>query len=403
MPWTLRMTLIAFAFAILPYIFIGLRMNNALGTLFPARKKQIKLSIYILFGFLNLLPVVVAGFYLTGNGDAFTHQNEINLTDVLFTFPFWAGFLAIFELFFYFLAIEIGQKLLKIFNRIKWLEWQKGLAWLKLILFAGFFVFVFWRIYFDTYTIRIDRHQVQIPGLPEEFNGLNLALVGDIQVDRFTQQKKIDQFYNRLDQIDPDMLFFAGDLVTRGTEFIDQGVKTMCATKASLARVACIGDHDVWADAGRISQGLAGCGWDFLNDQHKLIDFKGKKVLVTGITYVYSRRIPYENLEALLAAAPEADLKILLVHQPARIVIEAAVRHGYQIMLAGHTHGGQIVFRPFGFTLTPTMVENNYYTGFQQIGQMALFVTNGIGLTMMPLRYRAPAEIQQIVLTGQIE
>jgi predicted MPP superfamily phosphohydrolase len=140
------------------------------------------------------------------------------------------------------------------------------------------------------------------------------------------------------------------------------------------------------------------CGWQFLDNSHRVIRYNGKRILVTGVTYVYSRRINPGQLQSLIGSAPDADLKVLLVHQPSQMVIRAAREAGYHIMMAGHTHGGQIVFKPFGFTLTPTMFENSFYSGYYLLDKLHLFVTNGIGLTMMPVRFRAPAEIQQITL-----
>ena len=182
------------------------------------------------------------------------------------------------------------------------------------------------------------------------------------------------------------------------TRSCPQGLEVMCNTDARIERIACVGDHDVWSNASQIAQGMVNCGWKFLDNKHHIIKYKGCDILVTGITYVYSRRINPGQLQELLVNAPEADLKILLVHQPSQMVMEAAKKYNYHVMLAGHTHGGQIVFKPFGITLTPTMFENSFYSGSYQLGTLTLFVTNGIGLTMMPLRFRAPAEIQQITI-----
>jgi predicted MPP superfamily phosphohydrolase len=94
-----------------------------------------------------------------------------------------------------------------------------------------------------------------------------------------------------------------------------------------------------------------------------------------------------------MESAPEADLKILLVHQPSEMVITEASEYGYHVLLAGHTHGGQIIFRPFGLTITPTQMENNIFTGTFKREEMAVIITNGIGVSLVPLRYRARGEI----------
>jgi len=396
LPWTLRMTLYAFAVVIIPYLFVGWRLKNALALVYPDYKKQIKRIIIAIFIFLNLLPFIVLISYFTGDIRLFTHSTRINLIDFVFVFPFWIGFLAIFEIFFYFLGLDILQFISK---RILKDIYIKYIAYGKIIFFALFFIYVILRSYSDTYTIQNSSHTLPVKNLPAELDGLKLVNAGDIQIDRFTQEQKISAFTDHLHEINPDLLFFAGDLVTRGTYYIPQGLKVMCNTSARIDRIACIGDHDVWSNVKQVSDGFKKCGWTYLDDDHHLINYKGRRILITGITYVYSKRITPGKLKPLLASAPEADLKILLVHQPSQLVINFAAEYGYDIMFAGHTHGGQIVFKPFGLTITPTMFENNYYSGHYPLGNLNLFVTNGIGLTMMPLRFRAPAEVQQVIIT----
>jgi predicted MPP superfamily phosphohydrolase len=400
LPWTLRMTLYAFAIVILPYILVGWRLNTAIKFLFPEYKRLTKRLIISLFVFLNLLPFIILILFIFGDIRDYVYQESVSWFDYLFVFPFWIGFLTIFELFFYFLALDFLQYILgKVFKDKKEIL-SNPMSYFRIILFTLFFIYVSVTCYRDTYTVRIASYDVKLKNIPAELEGLNLALIGDVQIDRYTQNTKIDNFHRKLNQVDPDILLFAGDLVTRGTHFIPQGVNVLCDTEAKIERVACVGDHDVWSSAGMIANGLVKCGWTFLDNKHHSIEYKGRKILVTGITYVYSRRANPGQLEELLKNAPQSDLKILLVHQPSQMVINAAEKHKYDILLAGHTHGGQIVFKPFGFSLTPTMFENSYYSGRYQLNALNLFVTNGIGLTMMPLRFRAPAEIQQIRIQG---
>jgi predicted MPP superfamily phosphohydrolase len=140
------------------------------------------------------------------------------------------------------------------------------------------------------------------------------------------------------------------------------------------------------------------CGWKFLENEHRLIPYKGRQILVTGVTNIYSRRTSKFDLERLLSRAPRADLKILLVHQPRDYLVETAAEYGYHLVLAGHTHGGQIVLHPFGVPVTASQRETRFYRGQYRYKDMAVVVTNGIGLTLAPVRYHAPAEITKLVL-----
>ena len=326
------------------------------------------------------------------------YRTQTNILDYVFLFPFWIGLILIIEVLPYFLASDIFQVITKLFFSKFNDAVRKWSAILKMVLILFFTIHVTINSLIDTYTISETEFKIKINNLPDEFDNLTLALIADLQVDRFTQDYKIEGVKELLKVNEPDLLFFAGDLVTRGTHFIKQGIDVMCDLRAKTERVACVGDHDYWADAEKISSGLQNCGWTFLNNAHRIINHNGAKILVTGITYVYSHRISSEQLTGLLKNAPQADLKILLVHQPSRMVITIAEEFGYDILLAGHTHGGQVVFKPFGFTLTPTKFENEFYSGHYTKNKLNIFVTNGIGLTMMPLRYRAPAEVIKIIL-----
>jgi predicted MPP superfamily phosphohydrolase len=241
---------------------------------------------------------------------------------------------------------------------------------------------------------------VTIHNLPREFEGLKLTLVGDIQVDRYTQESKLRKLQAKLQDSKSDILFFSGDLVTSGQYYIDQGLETICAFSATIGKYACMGDHDFWSNPRKISQGMSACGWSFLRNSHQLIRWSGRTILVTGVTEIYSRKISAMELSALLTQAPAADLKILLLHQPSPRLIETAREQGYQLILAGHTHGGQVQFKPFGITLTPSMLETPYFSGLYQLEGASVVVTNGIGLTLAPIRYHASAEISVMTLTS---
>ena len=78
--------------------------------------------------------------------------------------------------------------------------------------------------------------------------------------------------------------------------------------------------------------------------------------------------------------------------------MEAAERNGYHLLLAGHTHGGQIVHNQFIKAWTPNLFESRYFRGIDHYKNLKVVITNGIGLTLAPVRYHAPAEITQLIL-----
>jgi predicted MPP superfamily phosphohydrolase len=199
----------------------------------------------------------------------------------------------------------------------------------------------------------------------------------------------------------PELLVSAGDVVTSGREYLDDAARALCGWKGSVASAGVLGDHDLWSAPERVREMQVQCGWLFLENEHRLLRLRGRAVCLTGLTHVYGRQLRGDALSRFLASAPRADLHILLTHQPAERVVDAAASARYDIVLAGHTHGGQIVLHPLGIPLTPSMRETRYVSGTYAVGSMTVVVTNGIGLTLAPIRYHAPAEVTSIVVAGR--
>ena len=161
-----------------------------------------------------------------------------------------------------------------------------------------------------------------------------------------------------------------------------------------------IGDHDYWSDRATIPIAMRECGWTFLENDTTTLRIRGEPIHITGLTHVYSARLDSPAMARRLAGAPPATLRLLVAHQPAMPLIAAAERNGIDLVLAGHTHGGQIVFRPFGIPVTPSRYETRYVSGLYHASATAVVVTNGIGFTLTPVRYHAPAEVTTITLSG---
>jgi predicted MPP superfamily phosphohydrolase len=393
------MMLITFAIVILPYTYIGWRLINAITVFYPQYHRTVKILIPVIFILLNLLPIISGIAYLVGQyRNLFYFSDQFSVFDLLILIPYWIGFIIVLETFPYFLASDLILLVSRWFSASLKINLTMWIALVKIALITFFVVFVSIRVFLDTTTIKISTYDVAIKNLPPELEELNLILTADVQVDKYTPEQKTANFIQKVKKLEPDILFFAGDLVTSGTYFIEQGIRVLCDTEANIARLACVGDHDIWSDAGRIADGIKNCGWEYLDDQHKVLNYRNNKILVTGISYVYSKRITLPHLKELLGAAPEADLKILIVHQPSKMVIENAAKYGYHVLLAGHTHGGQIIFRPFGFTITPTQMENDIFTGYYKKDNLNVIITNGIGVSLVPIRYRAQGEIVQFRL-----
>lgn len=401
MPWFLRMHLLIFPLILLVQIYVTIGLYLSLKKLFPSTQKLFKISLSSALLFLNLFPILLLILRITNSSPRlFIFENNLHFLDYVLLFPYWWGLITAVEILPYFIEIDL---LLLLAVLIRWRKREllhKIFPWAKIVIVLIIMLHTVFRIYVDTYQVRVANHIVQIKDLPASLQNIKITLIGDIQVDRYTQSNKLKQLEQRINQANSELLFFTGDLVTSGQHFIQQGLEFLCRQTPTALRFACMGDHDFWANSTKIPTGLKNCGWNFLENNHQVIEYRGQRILITGITHIYSQQIETGHLASILQNAPQAELKILLVHQPAPFIVSTAEKYGYHLILGGHTHGGQIQFRPMGYTLTPSMFETPYYSGLYQVGNSRVVVTNGVGLTLAPVRYRASAEINVITLTA---
>jgi predicted MPP superfamily phosphohydrolase len=208
--------------------------------------------------------------------------------------------------------------------------------------------------------------------------------------------KIIRKYVDKVNKLKPDIVFFTGDLVTSGTKYIERGAQELGRLKSKYGTYACLGDHDNWASASQVVQSLNSNGVRTFDDQNHYVALGRDSILVTFITNIYSRRPGVSQLHTLFGQQPRGVLDIVVTHQPSEELVELAAEKGYNLFLAGHTHGGQIVFRPFGYLVTPPRLESPFFRGTQFVERMFVSINNGLGLTLAPLRFNAPAEITLI-------
>ncbi len=384
------------------YLMIAWQISGAIQVVFSDYLTESRVVSLTLISGLILLPVIVALSYARGKADTlFLRRPDITIKDYFLTFPFWMGLVWVAEMLPWIVLIFLLSGLFKLLPLIRPEFWLEIKSYALLVLAAFYLLYVPFRAIRDTWRVRLKTLTAQIPGLPAALQKLRLVFVSDLHVDRYTQQSKLQKMQQHVAKFGGDLLLFGGDIVSAGEYYIQQAVTEMCSTTSKQAHIAVMGDHDVWANPERIARGLHSGGFHFLQDEHHLVEYDNCQILITGVTYIYHQKPDKAEITTLMESAPDADLKILLAHQPGRLLIELAAKYGYHLFLAGHTHGGQLLFRPLGYPYAFARWEGKFYRGLYEIRDMLLFVTNGVGLTMAPIRYQAPAEVVGIEFRGK--
>ena len=145
-----------------------------------------------------------------------------------------------------------------------------------------------------------------------------------------------------------------------------------------------LGNHDWRFDHDHIRQQVSASGWRCVTGRYDLAAIGGRNVLFAG-----SER-PWMGDAPPLVKDAGCDVRILLCHSPDQI--RFAQRCGYDLMLSGHTHGGQVVLPFIGPVYSPSLYGVSYVSGLFQLGNMTLHVSRGIG-AKDPMRWRCSPEL----------
>jgi uncharacterized protein len=399
MPWMLRMLLLFTLAGALFHLYASLKTINAIATLTSFKRRTIRLFAIAILCWLFLHPLLIFGSYFFGSGGlAQAFQSSNQLLDALITYPFWAGIIIAIQVALFLLVMDVMRLLLFPVYRKHRLRWQKAQAGLTLILVFAGTVYVAARIYYDTFTVRIRETELQIAGLPEELEGFRIAQIADVQADGRTNGPKLQNYIGTVNSLKPDLILYGGDLVTSGTAYIDTGAEAMGKMEARHGIYACLGDHDFFSDRDMVTRGLERNGITVLDNVATLVPVGSTYISLTGVTNVYRTRPTTSTLDTIERQRPRGPVNVLLTHQPSEWLVNYAAEQDYDLLVAGHTHGGQIVFPLPGFLLTGSSFETRYVTGFYSVGSLLVSINNGLGLTLAPIRYHAPAEVTLIRL-----
>jgi len=417
MPFILKIILSVSIIFILLYSYLSSRIIGALRLITGWNPLYIKLAVLAIAVYFLIYPLIALATYFSGSEHFSSAIREGNkLIDYFFMYPFWLGVILILQVGVLFLFLEIIRFLGSLVFKPEIIRLTH--AWLVVMISAVCIVYVPTKIYFDTKTVRTERVEVMIPNLPENLDGFKIAHISDLQADNRTVKSRMENYINAVNKLEPDIVVFTGDLVTYGEEHIDIGAEMMGRLKARYGVYACLGDHDYWANPEMVVRSLREDGVIILENEDYTLDVRPEKsglmgldmatedgsftgsahLHMTFVTNIYSKR-PDENiLETLTSDDTKPTIKIFVTHQPSEGLIRFAARNNYDIFLAGHTHGGQVVVTFFGVKLTPVLFETSFLSGQYRFDSMFVNVNNGLGQTFSPVRYNSPATVTLITL-----
>lgn len=392
MPWLLRMTLLVSGIMAVAHLYIGWRMTKATG--FISSKKTGRWLPLILLASFYTLPVY--GIIL------YAMQGQVDVLEIAkpITYWFWFGFAFTYQLVTWIILLDlvkIGFHLGSSFSTSsinRWYGRAMMVVTMLILLFTGY------KVYRDTTHIGVQNMQVEVAGLPDALNKLRIVHISDIQGDQYTGPAQIARYVEKINSLEPDLVIFTGDLISYGTDYITMAAEEFSKANAKYGIYAVVGDHDYWAGLSNVKPALEQRGIDLIEDENRIIDIGANRLLLTGVTQVYSQRARPEIVKELTSATDTVSIKILASHQVSDLLLREAQENHYHLMLAGHTHGGQVRVPLFGQKFSASDLETDFVGGLYQRGDLLININNGLGFTLAPVRYNAPPTVTLIELSG---
>jgi uncharacterized protein len=243
----------------------------------------------------------------------------------------------------------------------------------------------------DVYDLEVTRHEVVIDDLPAAFDGYRIAFLTDTHVAPFIRRAFYAEIVAQVQRFDPDLLLFGGDFVSF-RRHIPLLADRFGALTAKDGMFAILGNHDYWSGAPRIMATLESIGVRFLTNRHVMLARGGARLPLAGIDEVY-RGEP--NPEAAFAGIGADQPCLAISHHPD--IIDVLPPRRIDLLLCGHTHGGQIRFPFFGAVVVPSRHEAKYASGFHRVDRTLMYVSRGIG-AVPPVRILCRPELATFIL-----
>jgi predicted MPP superfamily phosphohydrolase len=250
-----------------------------------------------------------------------------------------------------------------------------------------------WAFALEPASLEVNRCELALPRWPAEQDGLLVALLSDLHVGSpFNGVDKLEEIVSFVNRSRPHVVLLAGDYVVTGVpggEFVPPETTAGVLTKleAPLGVFAVLGNHDHWYDGPRVQAALESAGIRVLENESLRLQGEGFDFWIVGIGDLWEVK---PDVASILESLPADAAAIAFTHNPD---IFPRVTDRVALTLAGHTHGGQVDFPLWGAPVVPSRFGERYARGHVVEDGRHLFVTSGLGTSILPVRFRVPPEI----------
>jgi predicted MPP superfamily phosphohydrolase len=241
-------------------------------------------------------------------------------------------------------------------------------------------------------------HEVTIadPDLPPAFDGVLIAFLTDIHHGPNFSLARVRRVVQQTNALHPDLILLGGDYVFQDAQYIRPCFQELSALRAPLGLFGVLGNHDHWQDAVLTSQSMIDAGITWINNRAEWVEWNGQRIKIGGVGDLWEGS---QNLGPTIDDASAQDFVILISHNPD--YAESLATDKVDLMLSGHTHGGQLTLFGRWAPVLPSAYGQKYRSGVVTTRQTVVVVSKGIGTITPPVRLFCRPEIVLVRLSRE--
>ncbi|MGH7816060.1 MAG: metallophosphoesterase [Candidatus Binatia bacterium] len=258
-----------------------------------------------------------------------------------------------------------------------------------------------WAFWLEPASLSNENHEIRLPNWPAACDGLRIAVLADLHVGSpFNGLDKLDGIVDLTLKAKPDLILLAGDYgihgVLGGTKVSPEEIaKGLSRLAAPLGVFAVLGNHDWWEGAPRIERALESVSIPVLEDSSVLVKRGNCAFRLAGLSDYWEGP---RNYRAALGKISAGTPAIALTHNPDAF---PEIPKPVDLMIAAHTHGGQVYLPGLGRPIVPSKYGQRYAVGHIVENGRHLFVSPGLGTSIIPVRFLVPPEVSLLTIRSE--
>ena len=243
----------------------------------------------------------------------------------------------------------------------------------------------------EPYMLTVERHAIALRRLPRALEGFRIVHLSDLHHSPFTGSRQIERAIETANSLEPDIIALTGDYVSHERAYIAPCAELVGRLRARRGVYAVLGNHDHWTDAPLIADLFSLAGLRVLINEGMRFEQDGASFWLAGVD---DTMVGQEDLSLALAGSRRDEMKLLLAHNP--VILRRASRAGVDLVLSGHTHGGQVAWR--SERNASGRPRRRLLKGLGRQNETQIYVTRGLGTVVLPIRYGCPPEVSLLEL-----